>query len=223
MSELATCSDPVEFIMRQAQEATGLSREELMRLAEEEARKPREPLVPPMTAAERARRCMLSSGVPGLYVQCVADAEPIAYDALKAVQAFAADDSLGVLVVSGGVGTYKTGSACWLLGQHEGEYVEAPDLLAIAIEDKPRYLRLRRARFAVLDDLGTEIQDAGGWWLKTFNTLFNGWYSGLSKVVITCNLTPEQFKGAYGERIVDRIRERGRWVDIGGESGRKRP
>jgi DNA replication protein DnaC len=104
-----------------------------------------------------------------------------------------------------------------------GEYVEAADLIAVAIEDKARYLKLRKASLVVLDELGTETADDKGYWQRTFNTLWNGWYAGCAKVIVTCNLSVEQFSTLYSERARDRLKERGRFLYIGGESLRRNP
>jgi hypothetical protein len=208
--------------------ATGLSRENLQ-AAITAAGPPPEYTHPGVDVRARARRRGVVAGVPELHLRNLVDRDPMPGQAWVAVREFLADDRLGFLVLSGGKGTHKTGSACWMLTQVEGgNFVEAPDLLAVAIEDKARYLRLRVSRYVVLDDLGTEIRDGKGLFQGVLNTLWNGWYAGCAKVITTCNLTAEEFrrppeKGGYGERIYDRLRERGRWICIGGESRRRAP
>ncbi len=208
-----------------AERATGLSRQELAALAE--ALPPPETFVDRRpTARQLARRWMVNAGAPELHIQNVWDQDAIHCDALFAVRELMADPKLSLLVLSGGVGTRKSGSACWALSQREGGiYVQADELLPIAFEDKPRYLLLKRAPVVIVDDLGTEGPDDKGYWHRTFNTLVNAWYAGCRKVVFTCNMTKQQFKlppdkGGYGERVVDRIRECGRWISLGGESVR---
>lgn len=207
-----------------AAKATGMSVEQLEAAAA--ALPLHEPLPAPAPSPERlARRRMEAAGVPELYVKAVADREPIACPALDATQALLAAGG-GFLVLSGGIGTRKTGSAAWLLSQLDGgEYVEAHELLSIAFEDKARYLRLVHARVIVLDEVKAESQqlDEKGHWLRVFDALFGSWYARCATVVITCNLTKPQFAAVVGERAIDRIRERGvdgGWFSVPGESVR---
>lgn len=216
-----TVREAMDTVIRIASEATGMTREQLL---EQAAQLPEpEPIEPvaldPM--ALYARR-MKAAGVPPLHVRHLTE-ERQECEAVGEVRVLSAKHGGAILVLSGGVGTRKTGSACLLLATDEGGvFVEASSILAIAIEDKKQYLRIKQARLVVLDDLGTEIPDEKGYWLKEFNTLMNAWYANEAKVVITCNLTVEQFKQRYGERVVDRIRECGRFVEIGGASVRGR-
>jgi hypothetical protein len=84
------------------------------------------------------------------------------------------------LVLAGGKGIFKTGSACWTLGQVDGGvFVEACDRLDIAFHDGAMFLRLRRAKFVVLDDLGAEEVGDGndsGYFKRELNKLCKGWY-----------------------------------------------
>jgi hypothetical protein len=142
-------------------------------------------------------------------------------DALTSVRTMLASER-PILVLSGTMGTCKTGSACWMLGQHWGGcFAKAKQLLRLAIEKPAQYETLARARYVVLDDLGTEVHDDKGHWLATFTDLFDDWYAGDARLILTCNLTRDDFKARYGERVADRIRERGRFVTLGGASVRK--
>lgn len=207
-----------------AEKATGLTREQLLAAAGELVDpEPRSERLPDAHTVARRRMETAAPKVNGescieRHIRAVADRDPVRCDALEAVAAFlVAPES--VLVLSGGVGTQKTGSACWALSQAPGQFVDAGDLLAIGIEDKARYLKLRQAKLVVVDDLGYEIDDTGKW-KRAFTSLLNGWYASCAKVIMTCNLRKDEFKTAYGERVVDRLRECGRWVTVGGESVR---
>jgi hypothetical protein len=216
--------DVLADIEAAATRATGLSRDELLAKAGE--LEPSQPGYVQPSWRTIARGRLRRAGVPELHIEHVIDQDPIDCEALSATRELARDPALGFLVLSGGVGTRKTGSACWLLSREEGGlFVEADELLAIALEDKTRYLRLKRAKLVVLDDLGTEVRDEKGYWMRTFNSLFNTWYASKAKVAVTCNVSPAAFKkpageGGYGARVADRIRERGRFYVIGGESCR---
>ena len=209
---------------------TGLTREQILEqaAAEEPAALP-----PPANAA---RRRMVAAGVPELHVRHLADGEPIECDALRLVREHMQRRG-GFLVLSGGKGVRKTGSACWMLGQVEdGVYVEALDLLDIAFHDRALFLRLRRAKYVVLDDIGAETTASGGADAALFQRelwkLWKGWYDSAATVVVTCNLERVDFDGrkldgsvdpsrGYGERIRERMDERGRFYTVGGESVRR--
>lgn len=207
----------LETIQRMAERATGLTRDEL--LASADAYTEPGPVVRVIDPRKEQRRLMTRANAPERHIQNVADSGPVECDALDAVREFMASDRY-ILALSGGIGTRKTGSACWALGQREGGvFVKAKHLSHIAIEDKAMYLRLSRSKLVVLDELGLERADEKGYWLSTFVDLFDDWYANCAKVIITGNITREQFK-AYDERVYDRLREVGTWQKVAGESMR---
>lgn len=182
------------------------------------------------------RRRLLRAGVGERHIKHIADVPPVDCEPLQAVKEFMANESQWCLVLAGGKGTRKTGSACWALTQGEGMFFEAPDLLGIAIENKPKFERITKARLVVIDDLGTERQDDKGVWLGTFADLWNKLYAADAKVIVTGNLFPKDvydpkdptklqwpgFARIYGERVADRFREGGWWRQIKGESIRRK-
>ncbi len=239
------------LIARVAAANTGLTPEELARKAAEidleEASRAATPQVRELEARIMRRR-MLEAGVPEEHVANLAlsaqgiVAAPAECDALAKVRALYAEPPEGrtIVMLSGGLGVRKTGSACWLLGKGDGGvYVEADELLAVKIEDPKRYLKLKHAPLVVIDELGTEIPDEKGYWLKTFGVLFNSWYASRARVVMTSNLVadseadsekvpvgqrmvrkPPGFRQLYGSKVWSRFEQRGKWFDIGGESVR---
>lgn len=207
---------------------TGLSPEELdRRVAEVDAERAAERAsyhTVTIDARRQARRRMRAAGVLEGHIEALADRDPINCPALRAVRALHEMPKGGLLVLSGGIGTRKTGSACWLLGQCEGGlYVKANQLLSIALSDNAQFLKLSHAPAIVLDDLGTEVHDNvnKGYFAQTITSLVDDWSYSKGRAVMTCNLDPAAFKQRYGERVADRIRERGRFVRIAGESVRK--
>jgi hypothetical protein len=211
-----------------AARATGLTVEELIAQAEALAKEvPTEIVIKP-----NRRRWMEDAGAPPLHIQNVYDREPIACEALVAVQSFLADPTTGFLLLVGGKGTLKTGSACWALSRRSpGFFTKSKKLLDLAFGDKPAFKRLSTAKVVVFDELGWEKPDGDGHWITTFVDLFDDWYGNLTKVIFTANLGDEDrgltaledFKQRYGVRVYDRMRERGRLVEIGGDSRRRRP
>lgn len=228
-SELSRVADVVGGFQALAEQAiakemleTGRTREQVIAAAEQQALEDEKPKTAARTFAAERRR-MVAAGVPELYIQHVGDREPIDCEALQLVRAHAMRRS-GFLVLGGGKGVQKTGSACWMLGQVEdGVFVDAVDLVDIAFHDRPMMLRLRRAKHVVLDDLGAEQTGSTGadaaQFSKALDTLWRGWYANDATVIVTGNFTKEQFV-AYGDRIKDRMAERGRFFTVGGASVR---
>ncbi len=77
---------------------------------------------------------------------------------------------------------------------------------------------LEEALLLVIDDLGMEYADEKGSFLSTLDGLFNARYAAQLYTVITTNLPAKAFKARYGERIADRIRECGRFVELSDKS-----
>lgn len=76
-------------------------------------------------------------------------------------------------------------------------------------------------RWLVLDDLGTEFNDAKGAFQAKLDRILDARYREYRRTVITTNLPPQSFAERYGERIQDRMREGGLWASISGASIRR--
>jgi hypothetical protein len=70
----------------------------------------------------------------------------------------------------------------------------------------------------VLDDLGCEYADAKGFFHQRLDRLIDWRYRECLPLLITTNLSPEDFAKRYGERVRDRLREGGQWFGVGGQS-----
>ncbi len=207
---------------------TGMTMEQLLE-AEAAVSHPREfvPLTPSPKQVARGR--LKDALVPEKYIRSVVDADPLNCFAMGKVRGFL-DSKLGFLMLSGGKGTYKSGSTCWALGQVDGgAYVEAMDLVDVSLNHPVRWKRLLEAPMVVLDDLGVELRKGGATdvFMGAFHKLYNGAYSGCRRLLLTSNITKAQFRaeptegGGYGERAADRFREVGDWWDVPGESVRQ--
>jgi DNA replication protein DnaC len=75
----------------------------------------------------------------------------------------------------------------------------------------------------VIDDLGGEYLDKGGFYASLLDEIVNERQAGSRPTIMTTNLASAAFKERYGERIVDRIREGGRFFECGNSSLRRRP
>lgn len=205
-------------MMSMACKATGLTEEQLRAKAEAIGTE-----FPKPVRERVSREAVAARGVPERHLEAVYDAEPIACDALTAVQNWLASDRT-ILCLSGGVGLRKTGSACWALSQRAGRYVKASRLPALATsvldDERAAYSLLFRCQVLVLDDLGREYTDDKGFFAKIFNELLDERYERKLKTILTTNLTWAEFKTTYGVRATSRMKESSRWVSLGGEDVR---
>lgn len=80
---------------------------------------------------------------------------------------------------------------------------------------------VRKVYALAIDDLGREYSDQHGRWLAELDLLIDDRHEMRRPTVITSNLSPEEFRQRYGERIADRIRQMGLVVLCSGESLRR--
>lgn len=221
--DVGPLGDFAESVIAVAERATGKSRAWLLSeaakmaasaAAREDAATPKRP----------TRETVAGRGVPELHLCNVYDREPEACSALQAVRWFLAG-SQTVVVLSGGVGTRKTGSACWALTQRSGTFTSANEAIRASASKLPddieRWRRIRATQLLVLDDLGGEYVDDKGFRVAQVNALFDERYGAKAKTIVTTNLDSKAFRATYGERVSDRIRESDGWKPIGGESIRR--
>lgn len=214
--ETASLKGTMASIMAMAERATGLTTDQMRTMAVEEAIPDRQP---------EDRSVMVARGIPEIHLRHVFDQEPVQCDALEHVKAFLGSQET-LLVLSGGVGTRKSGSASWGLTRRPGRYVTADDLGRLAAardeEGQVEYRKVKKASLLVIDDLGGEYLDDKGWFFKVLNGLIDHRYAACLRTVLTTNLTPEEFRRSYGERITDRLRQVGAFIEVGGKSVRRR-
>lgn len=123
-----------------------------------------------------------------------------------------------ILIVCGKVDSGKTVAAGWAIGAAKtGEVVHAPELARrvsphhFELELGSHPVRLNRS-LLVLDDLGTESTGKARWSeafaLFVENRLMHG------RTLITSNLTREEFRPRYGERIASRLNAHSYVVEV---------
>lgn len=142
------------------------------------------------------------------------------------------DTPCTVLVLSGPPGCGKTTAAASLLAWRDAPWASrcAYPPIFISVSRLVRWNRfeekamaaLEKAAVLVIDDLGSEYMDDKGAFLSFFDGLLNARYAEWLPTVITTNLSANQFKGRYGARSVDRLREVGQFVEIRAASLRGR-
>lgn len=105
------------------------------------------------------------------------------------------------------------------LGKHLPGY-HASVLSSKTIEsDEWNYMKYRKWKFSYLDELGTEraVNDYGEKF-EAFNEIINMAEQNLDIMIISSNLSPDQFLQRYGDRTMDRINRLCKIVEFKGES-----
>jgi DNA replication protein DnaC len=130
-----------------------------------------------------------------------------------------------VLVLSGPPGCGKTTAAArWgLTRSWAPAFLRATTFAASSRYDHERRSSWLEADALVLDDLGAEYADTKGNFLVDLDELVDTFYGAKRPLLITTNCTDVEFKGRYGKRVVDRIRECGSWFSVNSASLRKKP
>jgi DNA replication protein DnaC len=172
--------------------------------------------------AGRARDRLADQGVPGRLLDLILRDELEATEAIVWAKAFLVARRT-IAVFSGARGTGKTVAAAWLVSRSPGGVFLAVSQMARISRYRAEEMEpLERCPLLAIDDLGTEFVDEKGSFLATLDGLINARYADDRRTVITTNLPAESFKKRYGERIADRIREAGRFLELKGESLRGR-
>lgn len=127
------------------------------------------------------------------------------------------------LVLLGGTGTGKTVAAVWAMREAARQAEPVAFRTAAALsrmsgfnEGAVELERLQRVSLLVVDDVGAEAQTS--WGQGLLSELLDARHQGFRRTIITSNLGQEAFKQRIGERLVDRIREDGRVVMLGGRT-----
>lgn len=184
--------------------------------------------------AETKRRAAIAEwGVPQKDLERAARGTAERSEAVQALAEFDRDPRLAVLVLSGAPWSGKTTAAgVWLAASRRADrgarasdpiFARASKLSTASRYDEEQVARWETAARMVLDDLGAEYADAKGSWASALDSLIDARYAAELPLVITTNLSIDDFKTRYGERIVRRIREKGRFVVVRGDFADRRP
>jgi DNA replication protein DnaC len=133
------------------------------------------------------------------------------------------------LLLKGSVGTMKTTLAAAVLLEHiagggSGYFITMSGLLDSIFTLKAGSpgewakfeQRLRETPLLVLDDLGAEHSE--GWVLTKVDSIIAERYNRCRPVIVTTNLSTEQLRGIYAERVIDRLRSTLQVVNFSGKS-----
>lgn len=163
-----------------------------------------------------------SRGIPAKDIRLIANGRLRETAALRGAREFIASD-LASLVLSGPRGCGKTTAASWVASEVRGAmFLDVSRVARLNRYDSASMDPAETCSLLVVDDLGQEFADERGAFLATFDGLFNARYSGERRTIITTNLTAADFKRRYGDRIADRIRETGDFLELNGSSMRGR-
>ena len=179
----------------------------------------------------RRRRKWAQWGIPSKDIAAIADGRLEATKAVAEIEAFENERAI-LLVLSGPVGCGKTTAAGrWLIGARDrGTLITPKPRRFLPIAECARLNRfsdealipIEHAKALVLDDLGAEYLDDKGALASLLESIIDARYRHVLPTVITTNLRSAAFKERYGERVADRIRECGEFVELQGGSLRPR-
>jgi len=177
---------------------------------------------------EEADRQARERGVP---VRCmrVLDGPSVKETAARsAVLEWINDRKLGsemrcFLVLAGGKGCGKTLAAAEAAREHVGTFVDIGHVVRVGQYETEALSEMQTAGLLVIDDLGCEYVDAKGYFNATLDGLINARYANERATIITTNLPAKAFSERYGERVADRLREAGKYVELTDLSLRGKP
>ena len=133
------------------------------------------------------------------------------------------------LLLKGSVGTMKTTLAAAILHEHislggRGLFITMSGLLdnifTLKANSKEKWAtfeqHVRDTPLLILDDLGAEYTE--GWVLTKVDAIIAERYNRCRSVIVTTNLSAEQLRGVYAERVIDRLRSTLKVVNFNGKS-----
>lgn len=170
--------------------------------------------------AERAamvERRLFAMGVPASF-HAVILGGPEVTAALEAMRKLIR--SRGCLaVLSGSVGCGKTvAAATWLLhapidiGSHRKDtkarrFIAASEFCQISPYDAQQFESITKAAVLVLDDLGQEFADKRSYFTQRIDDLVARRHGDMLPTVITTNLSIQQVRDTYGDRVASRFND----------------
>jgi DNA replication protein DnaC len=165
--------------------------------------------------AERQRLCekeLRMRGVPKKIAELIADG---AVSSTPAVFELTERKGMLLVVLAGNTGCGKTLAACtWMQDRPTGRLVRATELSEIGRgwREREELASLRRVGLLVVDDLGVEEDDRR--LLQRLDDMVDARISAGYPTLMTTNLTADEFKHRYGNRIWSRLHEHGDFIEL---------
>lgn len=209
VDRLGSCSDETAATCAEREHVMCPRRQVRMLAAEEAIRR-------------RERRVEFDkAGMGERTLEAVFDAPPWDTEATKGLAlAFQTTPKPIIVVLQGGVGCGKSCAAALWAIRTGARWKTAKAFARLGYDEEVE--ELGRVPHLVLDDLGMEYADAKGFFQSNLDGLIDDRYSRKLPTVLTTNVELEEFKARYQDRIWDRIREAGQFVEIAGPSLRRR-
>ncbi len=168
---------------------------------------------------ERRKQSLIDRGLSVRHLREVYDGK------LQTTPALAAIDKLpssGLFCLSGPAGCGKTLAAhAWLLGypapptewKSSVRMTTAAEFARTSRYDENKFSVLAEPRRLVLDDVGVEYADNNASFLVDLDELLDLRWRSEKPTLLTTNLTEENFRKRYRERICDRLKGPDRWIN----------
>jgi DNA replication protein DnaC len=177
------------------------------------------------TSARQERLVVVERrGVPAKDRERIVDGRLESTPALDAARSFLKDldkeRDKRILVLAGPPGVGKSVAAAWLIAacDRPALFIDQSRLVRRSRYSNEDMRPLEDVTLLAIDDLGSEYLDEKGSFVATLDGLINARYAEELPTVFTTNLASTRFVQRYGERIADRIREVGRFVELKGPS-----
>jgi DNA replication protein DnaC len=141
-------------------------------------------------------------------------------DALDAIKVFLDSPPQCVfLVLSGNLGRGKSFALGYAVQETGGEFTTAQNLAAMSSFD-PLWKDLGFAHLLSIDNFGDETLNPA--YYKSLYNLLDDRYLNLRKTILATNLNADTFRARYpDERLLERLRTGGTWVNLPGASMRR--
>ena len=100
-------------------------------------------------------------------------------------------------------------------------WTTASELARVDHYSEPTVRRYMDAPLLVVDDLGAEFSDGKGFFTALLDEVIDARYASKRATIFTTNADSTTFTARYGQRIIDRLREAGRFINCGNVSLRR--
>lgn len=146
---------------------------------------------------------------------------PRATHAIDSIESWQRARSKTIVVLAGNKGIGKTVAAAWHALFHPSNvvmrFVRAATILRMS-RFGPEWDARLKAPALCIDDLGAEYIDEKGSFVSDIDELVDTFYADERRLIITTNLDGKTFRERYRDRVTDRLRECGMWIEATGPS-----